>query len=1435
MTLAVFCRVLRVSLLALSAWWLLCLLRAEAQGARKVAEAPISTGDADHEEQGSAWFLRGRVFPGKSAAELRHRAYEAKMQARRARAHGPRPDSLPPASSGGWMPIGPVPLASDATGDGFQNYNQVSGRATAVAIDPADATGNTVYIGGAQGGVWKSSNAAASIADSVTWTPVTDDQATLSIGAIAIQPGNSVPANSVILAGTGEADNSADSYFGLGILVSTDGGGSWTLVSTANSGALSFSGLGATRMAFSTTQTSTVVAAMAASSEGVTDGSFTTGTYPGLYTSTDAGQSWTYDALSAGGASEATSATSVVYNAAAGMFFAAVRYQGFYSSPDGLAWTLLPTQPGAPGLLSPTACPPNYSTTCPLFRGEITVVPGRNETYVWFTSPDTNDNPVDQGIWQSLNGGSTWTEISDSGIVDCGDLEGCGVQQGFYDLELLAVPDCANGAETCSGNPTDLYAGAINLYKCSITSINPNCANTPFLNLTHVYGCDPLGAPAHVHPDQHALAFSIPNSGSSSASDLMYFATDGGIYRALNGFTGLTAGSCSGSNQFDDLNQNLGSMTQFVSFSQHPTEVSTLLGGTQDNGSPATATASTADTAWGNVLSGDGGYNAIDPNTGNWYASNPDFPSGSGSLNIQECSSGVSCNDSLFNVVISSGDVGGDDGSFYFPYILDPQSTTAMLVGTCRVWSGPRTGGAFTALSLNFDTLGTGTCTGAEVNVVRALATYTPTASSQIIYATTDGPGPNNLTSPIGGNVWVTTNATAVSGTVSTFANVTLNGPSGASINALQFPISSVAIDMSDTTGNTAYVTVMGFTGGPGHVWQTANAGASWIDFTGGGANALPDSPANAVVVDPIAHVVYVGSDVGVFQSATSGAAWSEVGPTPNPVGGSTGFLPNVAVTALALFSSGCQNLLRASTYGRGIWQFGLPLTSTTPDFCFAELSPFPTVNAGSTTTQGAITITSVNGFSGAVNLACSMAGDGACSANPASVQAFPATANVTVNATNLEAGSYELSVLGTSGSISNTLAVPFNVADFQLSGTQALNINAGQQGIANFTITPSPFYVGSVNGSCDASALAGATCSVSPANPIPINQGSAVPVAATITVPSTAVPGVYNLTFTSQDTSGHPSHSLTITLTVASGSGTGSSNSFTLTATQGFPGSVDAGLQTAAKLSLTPNYSGSVNVSCNASALSGQCSVTPGNPVSITAGSPTPLTLTLNVPNSAAPQPSNLYNINVTATDSSGQPTQTVTIPLTVIQDFDIGTLSPASQTVNSGQSASYNFSVLPVGTAFGGTVTLSCTSSPALSPCSFTPSSVTPGSSAAAVVMTITASNSASLSAPGSKPLRFALWLALPSFVLLRMRGSRRKHLPQLLWIVLSVLAFLLGSCGGGSNGSGGGIGPQGGIAATYTITVTGSSCTVSAASCPLSDQLSHQAAPVTLIVQP
>ncbi len=875
------------------------------------------------------------------------------MRARRAAAllEGSRAISQPQQTSTTWTPLGPVPLASDATGNGTQDYHQISGRVTAVAIDPADPSGNTVYIGGAQGGVWKSTNAANPAASTVTWTPLTDDQATLSIGAIAIQPGNSDPTQSVILAATGEADNSSDSYFGLGILRSTDAGNTWTLVPMANAGTLSFNGLGGTRMAFSTAsgQTNTVVSAMATTSEGLVDGAVTANTTRGLYTSLDAGQTWTYDALlDPGGAIDATSATSVVYNASAAQFFAAVRYHGFYSSPDGVNWTRLPTQPGGASL-SAASCPAQSSSNnfaCPIYRAEITVVPGRNEMYAWLISLSSAGNSADGGIWQSLNGGTSWTSISDAGITNCGDSEGCGVQQGDYDLDLLAVPNVTS---------TDLYAGAVNLYKCSITSQNPVCTTAPFINLTHVYGCDPIAAPAHVYPSEHAVAYTIPTSGDDSGSDLMYFANDGGLYRALDGFGGLTTGSCTGTNLLDDLNQNLGSLTQFVGFSEHPNDPNTLIGGAQEDGSPATGQATT-NPAWINVLGGDGGYSAIDPNAAtNFYASNSDVPPGG--LGIQLCTGGVNCTDSGFTFVATSSTLGGDDGGFYVPYILDPQSTTAMLVGTCRIWRGSRTGGTFTVLSPNFDTLGSGTCAGSEVNLVLSLAAGGPpdVNGSQVIYATTSGWGPLAVSVPSGGRVWVTTNAT---NGVTSFSDVTNNGPQG-SINPNQFPVSSVAVDPADPTGATAYVTIMGFTGGLGHVWKTVTAGASWSDFT---AN-LPDAPVSAVIVDPAHPDVYVGTDVGVFASSTTSANWTELGPVATP--GQTGFLPNVAVTALGIFNSGGEELLRASSYGRGIWQFGLQVT---PDFTVAVSNSPLTIFSGH---EGAFsgTVNAVNGYGSSVTL----------------------------------------------------------------------------------------------------------------------------------------------------------------------------------------------------------------------------------------------------------------------------------------------------------------------------------------------------------------------------------------------------------------------------------------------------------------------------------
>src|SRR5262245_20126266 len=101
-----------------------------------------------------------------------------------------------------WTAIGPAPLnSSQATGN-------VSGRIAAIAAHPTDA--NTIYVAAAGGGVWKTINGGTN------WTALTDTQSTLSMGAAAISRTNPL----VIYAGTGEANNSGDSNFGRGILVS---------------------------------------------------------------------------------------------------------------------------------------------------------------------------------------------------------------------------------------------------------------------------------------------------------------------------------------------------------------------------------------------------------------------------------------------------------------------------------------------------------------------------------------------------------------------------------------------------------------------------------------------------------------------------------------------------------------------------------------------------------------------------------------------------------------------------------------------------------------------------------------------------------------------------------------------------------------------------------------------------------------------------------------------------------------------------------------------------------------------------------------------------------------------------------------------------------------------------------------------------------------
>jgi photosystem II stability/assembly factor-like uncharacterized protein len=91
----------------------------------------------------------------------------------------------------------------------------MSGRVTAFAVDPRNE--NVFYVGTASGGLWKTVNAGT------TFTPVFDNEAVASIGALAIDPVRP----DIVWAGTGEGNPRNSVTGGYGIYKSTDGGRTW--------------------------------------------------------------------------------------------------------------------------------------------------------------------------------------------------------------------------------------------------------------------------------------------------------------------------------------------------------------------------------------------------------------------------------------------------------------------------------------------------------------------------------------------------------------------------------------------------------------------------------------------------------------------------------------------------------------------------------------------------------------------------------------------------------------------------------------------------------------------------------------------------------------------------------------------------------------------------------------------------------------------------------------------------------------------------------------------------------------------------------------------------------------------------------------------------------------------------------------------------------
>jgi hypothetical protein len=585
-------------------------------------------------------FLSGRTLAGDvPAAQAMEAARQKHAGMLVQQAASPQLSSL----SAPWQAVGPNQVASIA-------YGNVTGRVTAIAIDPADPTGNTVYLGTTGGGVWKSANAAGP-SGSVTFVPLTDTLPvfsantgtaaipSLSIGAISVQSG-------VILSGTGDPNDASDSFYGSGLLRSADNGVTWTLIQNSQDGVAGnhlFNGLGFAGFAWSSATPGTVVAAVSQAAEGVlVNAPDTTNSVMGLYYSIDAGVTWQMSTIMDGSQIVQTpqpsngdlggrAATAVVWNQVRQRFYAAVRYHGFYESADGVTWTRLANQPGQG--LTAGACPADPtsigSTSCPIFRGALAVQSDTGDTFAL----TVDKNNLDQGLWQDvcgLSGGScgngtvTFGKQLPSAALEIGNGS-IVIPQADYNLALAAAPSGPSG----STQDTILYAGTTDLYRCSLA------AGCVLRNTTNaVNGC---AAPAQVAPAQHAIA-----TLATASQPLIYLGNDGGLWRSTDGVNEQsTPCSTDDATHFQNLNGGLGSLAEVISFAQHPSDAGTLLVGLGANGT--TSTASLSASSWPQLSTGEGGTVGIDQtNPLLWYVST------AAGVSIRQCSKGAACTSADF-------------------------------------------------------------------------------------------------------------------------------------------------------------------------------------------------------------------------------------------------------------------------------------------------------------------------------------------------------------------------------------------------------------------------------------------------------------------------------------------------------------------------------------------------------------------------------------------------------------------------------------------------------------------------------------------------------------------------------------------------------------------------------------------------------------------
>lgn len=415
-----------------------------------------------------------------------------------------------PVHGNRWFSIGPAPMRDGQTAPPMP----VTGRVSDIAVDPRDT--NRWLIGGAQGGIWETRDAGT------TWTPLTDDQASLCVGSIAFAPSNP----DIIYVGTGEAAFSQDAYGGAGVLKSTNNGITWRQLAGSNFSQNCFSDI-----KVDPANASILVATVSRGTAGRGGSAVQVRPPRGVFRSTDGGITWSRRLGGEGTDLEIDSNDFNNQFAAIGDVGGSTSNGLFRSTDAGLTWTRL---------LGPWANLPGG-----VGRVELALAASNaNTLYVSIQDAFRPQNVFSDGtilgVWRTddaLSAVPSWVTLPmpSTSTVTVGN-------QCWYDHELIVDP----------ADPNVIYLGEVGLWKYDASG---------WSTVAGYYNTNVQGVA--VHPDQQTMAW---------VGNKLIIGNDGGVWTSTDG--GVT---------WTGHNTTL-ALTQFYDGSIHPTNINFAIAGCQDNG-----------------------------------------------------------------------------------------------------------------------------------------------------------------------------------------------------------------------------------------------------------------------------------------------------------------------------------------------------------------------------------------------------------------------------------------------------------------------------------------------------------------------------------------------------------------------------------------------------------------------------------------------------------------------------------------------------------------------------------------------------------------------------------------------------------------------------------------------------------------------------------